>query len=127
MRDARNRLVTPGTLAEQLFPRRDLVDRQCRKAIWEIIDTRKWTDLACIELENLEETVWRNLGEIRNPNEDFDGFSARSTEYAAENSVRFLARASRHAAAVLGCIVSARSERELSILAEAVMRRRRGE
>jgi hypothetical protein len=119
------RFINPGEIATRLFPGREAVDYQCRKAVFEIVAGRQWHDLAGIELDSLEETVWRDLREIQKPNEDFDGFSARSAEFSAENSQKFSLRAARHLSGAREAIQAAHCERELSILAELAVCRRR--
>jgi hypothetical protein len=116
--------VNPDAIAERLFPGSNPVDRECRRAISEIASARQWHELGRLELDSLEETVWADLLEIRNPDEYFDGLSARAAESSAGNAQRFFARSSRHLSAAVERIETAHRERELSILAEAAMRRR---
>jgi hypothetical protein len=110
--------VQPDVIAARLFPGSDPLNRQCRRAISEIGLARRWFELGIFELANLEDMVWHDLLEIRNQNEDFDRFSARSAEFSAENSQRFLARTNRHLADALESIQLARLEGELSLLAK---------
>jgi hypothetical protein len=118
------RRINPDGVAARLFPQCDPVDRECRKAIAEVTSARRWFEFGSFELANLEEMVWRDLLEIRNPDEDFDEFSARAAEFSAENSRRFVTRASKHLAAALECIQTVHRERELSLLAELAIHRR---